>query len=245
MPILDDKQWQLIQSWIGLAGQAGIDAYTQFIALWIAFNAYCYAYYGWDAQRPRADLRKDAGLAGVSSEPHRVDATIQRKDDRIIIELAIPTTVRIHITERYTEDHIYTSFAEHQDATYANLRKDPVFFAAVKALQSAITKNGHSYVVNMLKAEEYDPARGFRDMVAKHIIIPFDDDTNLTRLKNLLYQVRCNIFHGAKIPGEANDDRIVRASVPVLRQLLHALIAQKTHEEGRLAARPEGRADSC
>lgn len=39
----------------------------------------------------------------------------------------------------------------------------------------------------------------------------------------MLHQIRCNVFHGEKIPGELNDDRIVNAATPVLRELLIAL----------------------
>ena len=39
--------------------------------------------------------------------------------------------------------------------------------------------------------------------------------------------IRCNIFHGEKAPGVLNDDRIVKAATPVLRQLLEILLKQE------------------
>ena len=56
--MLDHKQQRLIESWTRLADQAGTDEYTRFLALWIAFNAYCYAHYAPQAHKERADLRR-------------------------------------------------------------------------------------------------------------------------------------------------------------------------------------------
>lgn len=227
---LDSKQKRLITSWLGLADRPGMEPYTQFMALWIAFNAYCYPHYGESADRPRADLKKDTGFANVSDEPQRVDAHIHRDQRRIIIDLDAPTTIRIHITERYTEDNIYASFAQHHASTYKALWDNNTFAKAVEQFQHAIAKNGRHYVINMLKANQHRAERTFREMANDHTIVPFEDTQSLRQLKDVLYQVRCNIFHGEKVPGEPNDDRIVTAAVPVLRQLIHALTKQEIQQ---------------
>lgn len=229
--MLDYKQRRLITSWMELAGQDRADEYTRFMALWIAFNAYCYAYFGADAQRPRADVKKGAGLASIPPEPQRVDAHIQRQERRILIELDTPSVVRIQISERYTEDNIYASFAQHHTATYTALLGTPDFARAVEHLQEAIAKNGRHYVINMLKVQQHDPTRGFREMASDRTIIPFEDTTSLSQLKDVLYQIRCNIFHGEKVPGEPNDDRIVKAATPVLHQLLAELLKRENEAQ--------------
>jgi hypothetical protein len=53
--------------------------------------------------------------------------------------------------------------------------------------------------------------------------VPFENYADLTQLKNVLYQVRCNVFHGEKVPGDVNDDRIVRAAYPVLLRIMQQL----------------------
>lgn len=40
----------------------------------------------------------------------------------------------------------------------------------------------------------------------------------------MLYQIRCNIFHGEKTPGDFNDDRIVKNALPLLRHIVDYLL---------------------
>jgi len=229
MAHLDEKQSRLITSWIGLADRPGTDGYTQFMALWIAFNAYCYAHYAQTAQRERADVRKSRGLHALTSEQLPVAGTIQRSNNRITIDLQSPSTIRIVIAEKYTEDYIFSSFAEQHAGTYDHLLQDNAFRDAVARLQHALEKRvGEYYVINMARAEQHDPNSDPRDMDARNIIVRFTDTTSLRQLKDVLYQIRCNIFHGEKAPGVLNDDSIVSAATPVLRQLLDALIPQET-----------------
>ena len=60
-------------------------------------------------------------------------------------------------------------------------------------------------------------------MSDKNIIISLDKN-NLKTIQKVLYQIRCNIFHGEKGPGDLNDDRIVRASNPVLDYIVKHLL---------------------
>jgi hypothetical protein len=227
---LDSKQLRLINSWRKIADQPSSDSYTQFIALWIAFNAYCYAYYAVEAHRHRADLTKTSDLANIGPEPQKIEAEVRRDNRRIVINLDAPLALRISIAERYTEDHIYASFAARHSALYSTLCQNPMFVEALQTLQKVITKNGRHYVINMLKADRHNPMREFREMISDHTIIPFEDTTKLGQLKDVLYQIRCNIFHGEKVPGDLNDDRIVAAAVPVLSQLLDALVDREVRD---------------
>jgi hypothetical protein len=94
----------------------------------------------------------------------------------------------------------------------------------VKAFRNSLAKNGKWYVVNMARSHDYDPMADYNTMVARNIIVPFDNYTNLNELKNVLYQVRCNVFHGEKVPGEINDDRIVKTAYPVLLAIMETLV---------------------
>jgi hypothetical protein len=227
MTSLDAKQKHLMTSWIGLADRTGMDAYTQFMALWIAFNAYCCAHYAQAAHRERADVRKSRGLDGLTDEEQPVSGTIRRSNNRVTIDLESPSTIRIVIAEKYTEDHIFTAFAEQHADTYHLLLQDDAFRDGVLRVQQSLEKRaGNYYVINMAKARHHDENADLRAMEAANIIIRFTDTNSLRQLKDVLYQVRCNIFHGEKQPGILNDDRIVTAATPVLRQLLGALVKE-------------------
>jgi len=226
---LDSKQAHLITSWMGLADRPNTDAYTQFMALWIAFNAYCYAYYAHQAQRERADIRKSRGIDGLTSDQQPVAGTIRRFNNRINIDLESPTILKIVIAEKYTEDHIFKAFAELHADTYDRLLQDDTGRDSVSRLQQALEKQGDEYyVINMAKEGMHDPATDMDDMEARDVIVRFTNTRSLRQLKDVLYQIRCNIFHGEKLPGVLNDDRIVKAATPVLRQLLNELMKEET-----------------
>lgn len=53
-------------------------------------------------------------------------------------------------------------------------------------------------------------------MDSRNIIVLFDNIYKLRILKDVLFQIRCNIFHGEKTPSDVHDDRIVATSYPVL-----------------------------
>lgn len=231
--MLDHKQQRLIESWTRLADQAGTDEYTRFLALWIAFNAYCYAHYAPQAHKERADLRRARDLQGIPTDQQPITGTILRTNNRVKIDLEAPSTIRIVISERYTEDHIFNAFAEQHQDEYKQLLKNEIFQASIQALQEAIQKRpGEHYVVNMAKAGQHRPESNLRDLENRGIIVGFNDHQSLKQLKNVLYQIRCNIFHGEKTPGEPNDDRIVKAATPVLK----AILEQALTEDGQ---RPE------
>src|ERR1017187_8211068 len=147
MAHLDGKQSRLITSWVGLADRPGMDAYTQFMALWIAFNAYCYAHYAQQAQRERAEIRKSRGLDILTSEQAPVAGTIQRTNRRITIDLESPSTIKIVIAEKYTEDHIFRTFADRHASTYDQLLDTEAFRDQVVQRQQSLPNHaGESYV---------------------------------------------------------------------------------------------------
>jgi len=220
----DDKQKRIISSWLARSRSLTADPYAAFMALWISFNAYCYALYAKKAQKRRADLRVDKGLRLITSEPSRAECTISLESERFKIEIEQPGRISIMVSEKYTEDVVFSEFAKQFQQQYSELLKGQDFHASVETFQKSLYKKDHDkyYVVNMARSNEYDPSGNYESMVAKNIIIPFEDINDLKQLKNALYQVRCNVFHGEKVPGDINDDRIVKTAYPVLLSLMES-----------------------
>jgi hypothetical protein len=154
-----------------------------------------------------------------------INGTIVQERDRFKLELCDPGRIVITITDRYTESTIFSEFAREFEGEYKLALKDEKFRVALNELRDSLRKNGRFYVINMARATEYESNRNFNDMKAKNIIVPFDDFTKLSQVKRVLYQIRCNIFHGAKVPEEVNDDRITKCAIPVLRRLLTFLFS--------------------
>jgi len=223
---LDDKQQKIITTWLERSRALTDDPYASFIALWISFNAFCYARYSKDANRRRADLRNETGLRVLTASPARAEGTALLEAQRFRLNIEKPGKISIVISERYTEDIIFSQFARHYRSRYNELLQQPHFEEAVKTFRNLLAKNGRWYVVNMARSDDYDPKGDYDTMVQRNIIIPFDNYQDLTELKNALYQVRCNVFHGEKVPGEFNDDRIVKAAYPVLHAIMEALVTE-------------------
>jgi len=45
------------------------------------------------------------------------------------------------------------------------------------------------------------------------------NEYNFTEVASCLYQVRCNLFHGGKLPGNPRDERLVAASCEIVSKL--------------------------
>jgi hypothetical protein len=221
---LDDKQRRIITTWLKRSRELTDDPYASFIALWISFNAFCYARYAKNANKRRADLRNGSGLNVLNSEPARAEGTAILEDQRFRLEIETPGRISILISERYTEDIIFSQFARHYQSCYDELLKQPNFEESVKAFRNSLAKNDRWYVINMARSDDYNPKGDYQAMVQRNIIVPFENYKKLTELKNALYQVRCNVFHGEKVPGELNDDRIVKTAYPVLFAIMEALV---------------------
>jgi hypothetical protein len=207
----DKRQARIIRSWLSRSRGAASDAYDAFIGLWIAFNAYCYGQYAQAAHRNRADLRNESGLRSLSGAPTAAVGQIVREPSRVRLELTQPGRVVIVIRQRYTEDIIFSQFAANFRDTYLDWLKDSRFAVHVATFHAALARNGRHYVVNMAAADRYDPAN--LDALANQgVIVPFEDPAKLDDLVDVLYQVRCNVFHGEKVPYDPNDDKIVEAA---------------------------------
>jgi hypothetical protein len=216
---MDHKQRRVIDGWIQRASQED-DPYFQFISLWIAFNALCYALYHAEANQQRADLRKfDRGQA----EDCDLDARLSIRADTIKVST---DTFRMSVTvgQRYTEDKIFSRWAKEMQVLYASaLTEDTSFACLIDTLRVAIRKPNGCYVLNLSRKDSsevdgWDEKRVIT--TSANVLYSFHDRQKLSLLKGVLYQIRCNIFHGEKVPGDANDDRIVRAATPVLQRLL-------------------------
>jgi len=229
---LDDKQQRIITTWLQCAYDLTNDPYASFIALWISFNAFCYAQYAKDANRRRADLKKETGLRVLTNVPSRVEGTARRDGQRFWLKIENPSKISIDISERYTEDIIFSRFARQYRLCYKELLQQTKFKESVETFRKSLEKKNRWYVVNMARIDKYDPESDYKDMVKRNIIVPFDNCQDLNELKNALYQVRCNVFHGEKVPGDPNDDRIVKAAYPVLRAIMDVLVAKVVNPKG-------------
>lgn len=217
---LDHKQSRIIQAWMNYGAQ---DDYGRFISLWVAFNALCYAKYSSQACRPRADYipKRGAAMPRIGQQP--LQGTMSVEPDRINLVLSEPLKATIKIRERYTEDLIYQQFADEYAGAYSEWLHAPEFGSAVALLREALSKGSRTYVVNMAKAAQYDPEGDYQSMKRANVIVPWERVEDLDELKGVLYQVRCNVFHGEKAPGVLNDDRIVKSATPVLRFICQQL----------------------
>lgn len=65
-----------------------------------------------------------------------------------------------------------------------------------------------------------------------------NDITNLTEVVECLYQVRCNLFHGGKIPKNTRDQGLVEASYTIVSKLIKPYMSNfdVLNEEEGLAA---------
>jgi hypothetical protein len=224
---LDHKQQKIVSSWLQRAMDLSKDTYASFISLWISFNAYCYSQYAAKANKHRADLRNDAGLRNITPDPLRAEGTVRLDNARYRLNIEKPGRILIIVSERYTEDIVFTQFAREYQPLYQELLRDVEFEKAVAKFQRAIRKKGgRHFIVNMARHREYSPDGDYDTMVQRHIIVPFENKEDLEELKNVLYQVRCNVFHGEKLPGLMNDDKIVRTAQPVLERILRRILKE-------------------
>ena len=81
------------------------------------------------------------------------------------------------------------------------LREDVEYQESVRALK-------HSGVYNTHREQH----RGIRD------------ERNLGEVAECLYEVRCNLFHGRKMPKNPRDERLVEASCKVVSRLIEAYL---------------------
>lgn len=54
------------------------------------------------------------------------------------------------------------------------------------------------------------------------------NEQNLSQVMSCLYQVRCNLFHGGKLPGNPRDEKLVQASYDLASLLLEPFLSSAT-----------------
>lgn len=231
MAYFDDKQKKLILSWHKLSEKSE-DNYMAFIAEWIAFNAICYNLYHETAVIQRANIdRAKSKLIKIQErlqESTNITAEgtiLESKNERWNIDIKFPDRLFLSISKRYTEDRIFDVFVEKYSEWYnQNIFLTENIFNGLKlALNKRIEKVDRNFVINMARLKDYSFKKDIDEMAKQRIII-LSEMNDLTTIKDVLYQIRCNIFHGEKTPGDLNDDKIVKSALPILRILVNKLI---------------------
>lgn len=237
MAYFDEKQIKLIKSWHQLSEKSE-DFYMSFISEWIAFNAICYNLFYEKAVLERANIDRKKSKKFLNSrneiEFHKINVSAkisvkEISDNDWTLQIDFPERLFLSISKKYTEDIIYQLFADEFENWYAEnkIEIQPLYNELKESLKKENFSNNENlnyryYVINMQKEVLLD----FDDidrLASKNIVILCEQNDLKTVIK-VLYQIRNNIFHGEKIPGEINDDRIVKSALPMLRFLICELI---------------------
>jgi len=232
MRSFDDKQKNLINAWYLRSKSSVNNYYMAFMSEWIAFNSICYNLYFKNATIERANInRSKSKLDGIKEKLSinlkikAIDASIEMKDDKLNVILEFPDTLFFSISKKYTEDMIYDLFVKEYENWYQI--EQPITESKFSELKQSLTKvhggKERSYVNNMARIDEYISIGNVDKMNNRNIIV-LCEENNLKTVKKVLYQIRCNIFHGEKTPGDKNDDRIVKSSFPLLTFLVEKLM---------------------
>ena len=222
----DDKQKTLVNAWITQASESS-NEYLKFMSNWIAFNAICYNLFFEQAVMDRAELdrgksklRKIKESVKQNNDIQAQSTSITLKKERIEIDIKVPERLNFSIKEKYTEDLIYEQFVK----SYSD--KISVGHEIFQNLKESLKKEDRFYVLNMARIQAYNESEDVDDQ-SKNNILVLCEKNNLRTIKNVLYQIRCNIFHGEKIPGDINDDRIVKSANPILERITKYLIDEQ------------------
>lgn len=76
----------------------------------------------------------------------------------------------------------------------------------------------YTRALQVIKARGVSDTRGTRTRVIQN-------ERNTIEVLKCLYQVRCNLFHGGKLPGDPRDEGLVEAAYTVTSKLIGPLIA--------------------
>lgn len=222
----DDKQKTLINAWISQAAETS-NEYLKFMSNWIAFNAICYNLFFEQAVKDRVEINSKKSKLLRIKESFKQKAEIQAhgtsitlKKEKIEININEPERLNLSIKEKYTEDLIYVQFVK----SYSDkiIVDDELF----QSLKESLNKESRFYVINMARIKAYNQFEDI-NVQSKGNILVLCEKNDLKTIKNVLYQIRCNIFHGEKIPGDINDDRIVKSANPILNQITKYLIDEQ------------------
>lgn len=222
----DEKQKTLINAWISQATESS-NEYLKFMSNWIALNAICYHLFFEQAVMDRAELdRGKSKLPKIkesvkqNTEIKAQSTSITLKKERIEIDIKTPERLNFSIKEKYTEDLIYEQFVK----SYSN--KIIVGKEIFQNLKESLKKDDRFYVINMARILAFDQSEDI-NVQSKRNILVLCEKNDLKTIKNVLYQIRCNIFHGEKIPGDINDDRIVKSANPILDLITRYLVNEQ------------------
>ncbi len=222
----DEKQKTLINAWISQATESS-NEYLKFMSNWIALNAICYHLFFEQAVMDRAELDRGKSKLPKIKESVKQNTEIQAqstsitlKKERIEIDIKTPERLNFSIKEKYTEDLIYEQFVK----SYSN--KIIVGQEIFQNLKESLKKDDRFYVINMARILAFDQSEDI-NVQSKRNILVLCEKNDLKTIKNVLYQIRCNIFHGEKIPGDINDDRIVKSANPILELITRYLVNEQ------------------
>lgn len=222
---MDYRQKEIFHTWFMQGVKNASKPYFGFISLWIAFNAYCVAKYSTKAKRLLAQLNNDRGFKQLSGTTVEItEGLISENNGVYSIDIKQPGRIRLVVKERFIESAVFDAFTKDFASQYSKIiQHDADFAEAVNALRETLRKDEYFYVIDMSRHRDYNSSLSYKELIERNIIVPFEDINNLVQLKNVLYQVRCNLFHGEKLPGILNDDRIVQAAYPILLAILVAI----------------------
>jgi hypothetical protein len=224
MTYFNNKQKKLINSWHDLSEESE-DVYMAFMAEWIAFNAICYNLYFDRAIIERANIDRSKSKLSKIHERFNPSADIEAMNAKIVgtsekwsVDLFLPERLYISVSNNYTEDNIFNEFVKDNQNWYKNNITD-----LFDDLKLSLTKGDRHFVFNMAKSQNYLLDSDINGLANKNVVI-LCEENDLKTIKNVLYQIRCNIFHGGKTPGDINDDKIVTKALPLLRFIVLYLI---------------------
>jgi hypothetical protein len=222
---MDEKQKKLILAWHEQSVNSS-NEYLKFMSNWIAFNAICYSLYHEKAIREKAQI--DTGKSKIEKvvqllvnedEGYSAEAKIVGREDRLTIDIKLPERLFLTIKKTFTEDNIYREFIRDYEAKF-NIDKD--FIELVEKFQESIFRDNNYYVINMLKIKKFNQ-KDITKMIEDEVVVQLNE-IKYSNTQRVLYQIRNNIFHGEKVPGNVNDDRIVKGANPVLNYIVSACI---------------------
>ena len=226
------KQYDIIKSWHNLSIREQYP-YVKFFSNWISFNTACYALFYKDAIRERVDFDDIRKLPNIKSrlEIERSinleEGHISSTEKNLKLKLKFPEKINLTIKERFSENYIYDEFSNKfgSEFTFDDLDPDLI------SLKNSLTKsNGRIYVIDMSRFDtQYNEGNDI-DKMSSNGVISLLEDNSLSTIVKVLYQIRCNIFHGGKEPGDSDDDLIVKAANPILNRLVKFFIPNDIDE---------------
>ena len=224
MAYFDNKQKKLITSWHNLSEKSE-DTYMAFMSEWIAFNAICYNLYYEKAIIERANIDRSKSKLNKIHERFNPSVNVEAQNAKIAgtldkwsIDLSLPERLFISVSNNYTEDIIFNEFVKEHQNWYKNNATN-----SFNDLKLSLKKENRHFVINMAKSQNYNFKNDIDGMAKQNVLI-LCEVNNLKTIKNVLYQIRCNIFHGEKTPGDFNDDAIVKSALHLLKYIMNYLI---------------------